>query len=663
MNNIFDEKETKYPWLKEKRAWIFYLEEIKKNPNMISGEIQGNRYLLDCETAKLLVWMNEYNIFTAVGISSLIEQIEYAGSRKVQNFSRGTRILYKGIQLQNAYLEHDTELLEYIDIKKELSREFININRYGFTEKGERFFKEVLYPKLLEVIRKILSEIERQAEYQLRVGEDNFVKRICKIVDMLCEDVEITEKDKNIEVFQKKQGKLISLVITSAVLAYYAMRDEWDIMEGFDEESIRDSIWQTLIRELDETLEKHKKALEILAKNSILFNIKVISEKFSEHLIRGERERGIHFLSIFLPNRHWAILQKRKNQFDIWTSYLVLLENNESKKKEMKSEILEKVISFPHTKEDDKILEKWGEYMCSSIEKIEISNSYGIQILLEWMQKTIPTVGIFSNSDGNIRINVLCNRILPSVYMNQNFKTLIFQRIIEYATEDNIQRFSTITWQRRERIGMKDLPFSIFFVKRGYMSAYSYYKSIVPIDGNLLKKWGEILRKQMNSEVFQNFQRLCDYMDVIKCLNDIQRRDAGSIKEYWQSDRGSVALNISQEILDTVYNKIVEKNFEPDFSIKDLLSDKDNQFSKWQDIYTIIAEMQAREVLEMPLENEKEKEYLSKLTENKAWDSLCSAWIYLCFRSDEFLKEVKEINQIYEEYMQDIYIEKKKKKC
>ena len=111
-----------------------------------------------------------------------------------------------------------------------------------------------------------------------------------------------------------------------------------------------------------------------------------------------------------------------------------------------------------------------------------------------------------------------------------------------------------------------------------------------------------------------------------------------------------------------MYNKIVEKNFEPDFSIKDLLSDKDNQFSKWQDIYTIIAEMQAREVLEMPLENEKEKEYLSKLTENKAWDSLCSAWIYLCFRSDEFLKEVKEINQIYEEYMQDIYIEKKEEK-
>ena len=73
--------------------------------------------------------------------------------------------------------------------------------------------------------------------------------------------------------------------------------------------------------------------------------------------------------------------------------------------------------------------------MCSSIEKIEISNSYGIQILLEWMQKTIPTVGIFSNSDGNIRINVLCNRILPSVYMNQNFKTLIFQRIIEYARQ------------------------------------------------------------------------------------------------------------------------------------------------------------------------------------------------------------------------------------
>ena len=60
---------------------------------MISGEIQGNRYLLDCETAKLLVWMNEYNIFTAVGISSLIEQIEYAGSKKYRNFLRNQNFI------------------------------------------------------------------------------------------------------------------------------------------------------------------------------------------------------------------------------------------------------------------------------------------------------------------------------------------------------------------------------------------------------------------------------------------------------------------------------------------------------------------------------------------------------------------------------------------
>ena len=33
--------------------------------------------------------------------------------------------------------------------------------------------------------------------------------------------------------------------------------------------------------------------------------------------------------------------------------------------------------------------------------------------------------------------------------------------------------------------------------------------------------------------------------------------------------------------------------------------------------------------------------------------------IFMLFNLDEFLKEVKEINQIYEEYMQDIYKRRK----
>lgn len=650
------EEEIKYPWSESKRAWIFYLKEIKADRNKIVGELEGNVYFLDCETAKLSVWMKEDNIFTAVGISSLLEQIELARSGRIQKLSRGTRILYKGIELQNTYMEHDTELLEYIDIKRELNREFINISRYGFTEKGERFFKEVLYPKLLEVIRKVLDEIKNQAEQEIKSEKESFIDRICEITQNLCTGIEKFEKSGDMKASQKKQEKLISLVITSAVLSYYATRDEWDIMEGFDERREHNSVWTELVRRLNEKLDRHGRVLEILADKTILFNIKAINENYSEHLIRGDRESSIHFLKIFLPDMHWAILQKRKNQFDVWTSYLILLK----KDKDGTCGILDKLITFPRTAENDVILENWGEQMCGSVEKISFWNAYGMQVLLDWMLKTIPTVGLFSNEDGNTRINVLYNRIYPSIYMNNNFKSSILERITEYAREDNIQRFSTITWQRRERIGMNNLPFAVFFVKRGYMSVYSYHKSIVPIDGNLLKLWGKILTEKDNSDIFRRFKILCEYMDVEKCLNEIRKEDYGNISNYWRSDSENVRLNISQEILSTVFHKIIRASFRPIVSVKELLSGDGERFQEWKNIYRMFAEMQARDFL--GISSDKDGEMLEELKGNPEWASLCSAWIYLCFQPNRLLEGVNEITESYTAYINDEAVFKKEEK-
>lgn len=637
-----DEDKRKYPWNEEKRAWIFYLDKIKEDINKISGEVDGNVYLLDCETAKLSVWMKEENIFTAVGVSSLLEQIECARSGKIQNISRGTRILYKGIELHNAYMEHDTELLEYIDIKRELDREHIDISRYGFTVNGKHFFQERLYPKLLDVIRRVLDKIREQAK------SADFVKRICIIADDLCTGIESAEEEGRTELSQKKQKQLISLVIGSAVLSYYAMRDEWDIMEGFDEKCKHgESVWEKLVIDLNNVLERHWKALDILADKSVLFNIKAINEKYADHLIRGERDSNIHFLKIFLPDAHWAILQKRKNQFDVWTSYLILLENME----DGKSPVLEKLISFPHTKKDDKLLEKWGEQICTSVEKIDLLNAYGMQVLLGWMQKTIPTVGLFSNQDGNIRVNVLYNRIFPSIYVNRNFRSLLLERMMEYAEKDNIQRFSTITWQKRERIGMDNLPFSIFFVKRGYMASYSYHKSIVPVDGNLLKLWGKILAKSSSSDALERFKTLCKHMDVVKCLNEIRKTGSKSIQDYWLSDSNGAGLNVSEEILSTVCDKIVKTSFRPRILVRELLSDKPERFQEWIRLYQLFAELQAREFL--GIVSEEDDRMLEEIEENPEWESLCSAWIYFCFRPDELAEGAKEIEKSYDLYMQN----------
>ena len=43
------------PWLVDKRSWIFYISEIRKNKKMICGETENNLYFLDCETAHLSI--------------------------------------------------------------------------------------------------------------------------------------------------------------------------------------------------------------------------------------------------------------------------------------------------------------------------------------------------------------------------------------------------------------------------------------------------------------------------------------------------------------------------------------------------------------------------------------------------------------------------------
>ena len=84
------------PWREEKRSWIFYKDKIeekieqedgkkaKRNPNIICDEVDGNMFLLDCDTARLSIWSREWQTFTDVGVSALIGQVDTASRRKAR---------------------------------------------------------------------------------------------------------------------------------------------------------------------------------------------------------------------------------------------------------------------------------------------------------------------------------------------------------------------------------------------------------------------------------------------------------------------------------------------------------------------------------------------------------------------------------------------------
>ncbi|MBD5456777.1 MAG: hypothetical protein HDR23_10015 [Lachnospiraceae bacterium] len=654
-------KEKERPWLEDKRSWVFYIADIKKNENMVYGETGDSVFVLDCTTAHLLIWSKKWEVFTEVGISNLLKRVSSIWSESNKAALEGTRVFYKGIELRNRCLADDTELLEYIDIKGGLDRKHININRNGFTEEGERFFEEKLYPGLLEVIQKVLKELGRNA------SKTGFGFKINNVVKNMCNEIiadNLVDEEQKIA----KRQDLISLIGNVAVLAYLAMRDEWNIWEKLQREHLQNKAWRDLLKNLDETLHdaKNRQLIQELGTMTALFNIETYTSKHRLKVGRGERnqkENDVNFLKIFLQDNHWAILQWRRNQHSTWVSYLISLE------KEV--ELFQKLISIPQSEKDENELERWGINLCNLSNTIqpdgepEMMLDYKQQVLLKWMLKNIPTIGLFCNEQGNVRVNVLSGRIYPSIYMNKNFKCLILERMMEKAKEDNIQRFSTMTWQGRESISCNQLPFAVYFIKRGYLSDYSYHKSIIPLEGSLLSRWKQALDDLVNSELTQKVDRLLEDMNIVGCLQRFQQeeREDGyeEVREYLRESETNAILEISTMFFDVILKEIVEHKFERPNSIEELLELNEERSVKWRKVYYIVAKIYVLGMKDKLDENESKK-LRKELWEDDGIDSLCSAWLYCCLFRDGIVHGRSAIRKQYKDYYVDFQDEITNKK-
>lgn len=195
--------ENERPWKEQQRSWILFKDDIKKNPDIISGEIGGNSYFLDCESGRLSIWSEKWETFTDVGVSRLIRQERISMEGHVIPREKGVHIFYKGIELQKKYEEKDTELIEFIDIKKELKGNLINLSRGGFTSEGECFFETELYPGLLDAIQTVLRHIEQQEgttpdQKDSSKLKELIIKNIIKKCDQITEKLEQERDDENV---------------------------------------------------------------------------------------------------------------------------------------------------------------------------------------------------------------------------------------------------------------------------------------------------------------------------------------------------------------------------------------------------------------------------------------------------------------------------------
>lgn len=648
-----EEQEDKRPWQKEKLSWIYYIDKIKDDPDFIYSEVDGNSFMFDGETGRLSIWSQKWGSFMDVGVRRFLEQAEGVQRGEV---SRGTRIFYKGIELQNMCIERDTELLEFIDIKADLDRSYINISRGGFTDKGKNYFEQKLHPGLLDAVKIVLRHIEKQAEKDEKNSIRNLIRRI---VEEKCKEIVFKEKGETSEELDKKRKNLVSLLVSVSILSYFAMRTEWDILEKLDVRKEQDRIWHLIVKDIDEILSKkqNEELLSELSEMTKFFDLIAYSEKYRE-TVDTDKKREVcryNFVQIFLPENHWAIMQKRSNSLGQWSNYLILLDDGKEDESNFKR--LEKL---PRSKSDEEILEEWGGQLCSIPKDSNSTETSNQQFILNWMLKSIPTIAMFSNQSGNTRVNVLANRIYPSIYVNRNFKYLIVDRILENANREGYQRFSTITWQRREYIGCKDLPFSIYFIKRGYLSYNSYYRTIIPFEGKLLKKWYEKVRQGSQREYVRKLDNLWNKLNHEIYFRGLQCEQSDENKEINQflAEMGDSGIfNLSSTIFDFILIRAQELQFRPCCEFKELLELDKQRYSAWRDIYHDIAECYLLGLNKGGMDEEELKARMRNLTFqitiNPQMDSLCSAWMYLSIYKETVINLESKVEECYNEYLKN----------
>lgn len=643
-------EEEKRPWREEKRSWILYRDKMQEIEDIILEEVDGNTYIFDCSSARLSIWSEKWQAFADVGVSRFLKQEEERKAGGETEVYRGTKIFYKGIEIQKKYREIDAELIEFIDIKGELNRNLINLSRGGFTRDGENYLEKQLYPGLLKGVHRVLRHLEEA---------DGFVSKVKQNMKKKCENLQLAYERKGrteqkTDSYYQNQRKFIAFVVSVSVLSYYAGRTEWQLEEVLNQSSVTETnSWEELIQCINEELLKPDmgKILEELSCMTNFFDLTVFAEKNQKIIYRkiGPDGKNHFFSEIFDNSKRWAIRQMRMDEYSGWKLQLIQLSGEGQ-------ELYNKLISRSRTSEEDEELERWAEELCSKRHFITMHIESTAQFIMNWLLKNIPTIAMFCSSDGNVRVNILSSRIYPSIYMNKSFQYLILERIFQYA-EEGKQRFSTIVWQGKDFLGCRDLPFSIYFVKRGYLAQYSYRKCIIPIEGAKFVKWKNSEKRKEIPDVCRKLEMFFEAIDIQKYLYKIQKQDISDndrvrkVQEYLINSETDAVMEIADMLWEIILHEIEEMKYNNEDSMVNILETVSEKKKEWENIFLSVSELYIAVMSE-----EKEHIFLQEqILANSEFPSLCIAWYHAFIDGeseieDSFRQEIVAIfNEISEE--------------
>lgn len=505
-----------------------YMEHILENKHICTGNADGEEgdvYFLDEENVKIYIWNRKYQVYARFGTEGIAELKERIVNSRKDNILNESKIYYKGMLVTKRNFRLDSNLLEYLDIQGTLEKDFLKLNRNGFSQKGYDYLDEVYRA----VIRTARDAIRYYGMKDSGAGQRDYMK---ELRDKINGEIKACTQP----AFEQAKADLTSV----AAFAFLSMISQYnELYEDITEQ--KDGEWGRLIADIlkDDTFAML--SFKEYLSNSTLFSLPVWKEPTGgkEAFIQNE----ISILDLVDATRKFAVVSTRESKRDNWSSYLIEITATHKKIEER----LVKLRDCHKLEDRKKLIDELDAILAGiagkGIEKDSLKfqgrEDRKVQMFLKWLLVNTPTMAMYASLDSNKRINVLDMKVYGSVYLNLYMKQHIIDSMLE-KTRQGYERFSSMVWCGYSYLGLESPKVSVCFVKRGKLARSGYGEMIFPMTGNEMESLQERIIEEYSekeSQIKANFKKISEPF-----ISEITRQMGGEDLEGEQEERRVKAI-------------------------------------------------------------------------------------------------------------------------
>lgn len=608
----------------------------------------GDLYYLNSKTAKVYIWDAAYKVYACFSSKRVQDMSKYYSKLQETKTSvnetpdEGIKIYYKGVYivrsegLQETFddnnFNRDANLIEYIDFKDTLETGYLQLNRNGFTEKGIDYLNQV-YHDLLRLFRRALRYFSTGDDSlrEIKANRSNEEKKAKPEVNKIIDEIEgwmpekssdYTNGNKSIDIRKyickargytlnnicnnqiKKEWKDLSerqreYIISVTALAYFSKLKKRDnYVQNIDD---TEKTWDSVVDEAKKFVYIMKHATlngVALSENqniwlrSKLFNLEIYQT--GAWNIMNRPSESLSILDLVHSSNKLAIRSIKEANNSTWTKQLILLRNGEQ---EILKDAIQKLRVSNGSREVqesiDRIEKKYYDHLYIVDPEFATSqNSKKEQAILSWILDNVPTMAVFSNEEGTVKINVLDNEMNGSVYLNRNMKTSTLERLLNIwrSNDRKIKRFSIDTWSGYHKLAVPIKDGRIHHVKKGRISNILNSKMIIPLTGKEMEEFVAECKNRIKKDIefFENLIKIKE--DIILELNTLCEEEKENIDgvfcfnvQFWKEIEYNLQKNvegISEEKLESMEEEFKKINTDDKKKIAKYLLERNKNNSK-----------------------------------------------------------------------------------